>query len=125
MKKIFCILCCFLILFPFIIKTGLFVWYKVNQNYISEVLCINKSKLELRCKGCCVLNTKLKQTEQPKEKNETNLPVLKSEREWNWLALVYEFKQNPETGMQHYFGIYKCCFSAQCLKKIFHPPSSF
>ncbi len=79
--------------------------------------------MELRCEGCCILNTKLKQTEHTEEKNETSPPFIQSEKEWNWLALVYEFKQNPQTGMQHYFGISKWCFSAQCLKKIFHPPS--
>lgn len=35
--------------------------YKVNRDFFAEVLCINKSKPELNCKGQCALTQKLKQ----------------------------------------------------------------
>jgi hypothetical protein len=34
--------------------------YSINKNYISEFLCVNKDKPELRCEGKCHLNKQLK-----------------------------------------------------------------
>jgi hypothetical protein len=38
-----------------------FVTYALNYDYISKVLCINKDKPEMRCKGACQLMKKLQQ----------------------------------------------------------------
>ena len=40
-----------------------FVEYALNYDYISKVLCINKDKPEMRCKGACQLMKKLQQQE--------------------------------------------------------------
>ena len=40
-----------------------FVEYAINYDYISKVLCINKDKPEMRCKGTCQLMQKLQQQE--------------------------------------------------------------
>jgi hypothetical protein len=60
--------------------TQLFVYagFTINRKYIAEVLCVNRDRPELNCKGKCYLMRKLKQAEQ-KEKaheNEKLNPVL-------------------------------------------------
>lgn len=41
-----------------------FIEYAVNYDYISEVLCINKNKPELSCKGKCYVMQKLEKQRQ-------------------------------------------------------------
>ena len=43
--------------------------FKLNQNYIASVLCENRSKPVLQCKGKCYLTKKLKQADE-KEKSQ-------------------------------------------------------
>ena len=60
-------LICFMISANF---TRLFIYagYEVNQKYIAEKLCENRSKPWLNCNGRCYLMKKIKQAEE-KERN--------------------------------------------------------
>ncbi len=58
-----------LILFQSFSKVWIILSFKVNQNYIARVLCINRDKPEMRCKGKCVLMQRIKASEE-KEKKE-------------------------------------------------------
>ncbi|MBM1105689.1 hypothetical protein JQC67_05995 [Aurantibacter crassamenti] len=51
------------------------VWadYCMNNEYIREVLCINKEKPKLECDGKCYLATMLKKESQKKESDEKML----------------------------------------------------
>lgn len=40
--------------------------YVINQDYIAEVLCINKDKADLKCAGKCYLMQQLKEQEKNK-----------------------------------------------------------
>ncbi|WP_246001706.1 hypothetical protein [Mucilaginibacter gracilis] len=44
--------------------------FEVNQKYIADNLCINKSKPWLHCNGHCYLMNKLRQTEEKEKKQE-------------------------------------------------------
>jgi hypothetical protein len=48
----------------FIIYAG----FKLNQGYISSVLCENRDKPVLKCNGKCYLTKKLKQAEEKEKK---------------------------------------------------------
>ena len=43
--------------------------YVINQDYISEFLCINKDKPELNCNGKCYLMQKIKAQNEEKKQN--------------------------------------------------------
>lgn len=73
------ITCCILILSFFasqISKLSIYVNFKINQNFIAEVLCINKDKPMSTCNGKCYLSKQLKEQQEqdekqtPKERNE-------------------------------------------------------
>jgi hypothetical protein len=51
--------------------TQLFIYsaFELNKEYIASVLCVNRDKPKLNCKGKCYLNKKIKQAEE-KEKNQ-------------------------------------------------------
>jgi hypothetical protein len=44
--------------------------FKANQNYITKVLCENKSRPALNCNGHCYLIKKLRQAEEEEKKRE-------------------------------------------------------
>lgn len=46
-----------------------FIYYNLNQEYIINVLCENKSKPELKCKGKCFLKKELKKSTEENDKN--------------------------------------------------------
>lgn len=102
----------------------IFLSYKVNQDYISAVLCKNRAKPELSCNGKCILADQLKADE---EKDSRDVPPKSKESKelLFWLA-------PPNRS-----GSISCAASAQARaffpyleppkaifdKGIFHPPS--
>lgn len=54
-KKIWAFFFLILILWPSWRIGLVFAWYKVNQNYIAQELCMNRGKPFLNCDGKCVL----------------------------------------------------------------------
>ncbi len=49
----------------------IYVNFKINQDYIAEVLCINKDKPDLKCNGCCQLKKELKAQEDRSKQKES------------------------------------------------------
>lgn len=50
-----------------------FVQFKLNQDYIAKVLCINKDKPELKCNGCCQLKKEIAEKEREHEKRDKTI----------------------------------------------------
>src|SRR5690606_37715172 len=50
-------------LFKAFLAPAVFIDFKLNQDYISKVLCINRDKPQLDCDGQCVLMQKMKGTQ--------------------------------------------------------------
>lgn len=67
---------------PNLTKIGILIDFKINQDFIAEVLCINKEKTMTTCNGKCYLSEQLKKAEEQEEKQ---APTNKKER----LEVVY------------------------------------
>jgi hypothetical protein len=64
---------------PFKLYTP-YLSYKINYNYIANVLCENKDKPEMNCKGKCHLNKELKKTaEEESQKKGLQVKSLETE----------------------------------------------
>ena len=61
------------------------VEYAINYDYISKVLCINKDKPEMSCKGTCQL---MKKMEQQQEKDFQSLRILIEEYPIGFVELI-------------------------------------
>jgi len=99
------------------------VEYAVNYDYISEVLCVNKSNPELHCNGKCYLSKEIAKT------NDTDSsPLNKTKNSGQKLLDIYvlpeitainksenAFFLNPDF-------LYKTAYSFLFLKSIFKPP---
>ncbi len=48
-------------------QLGIYVSFKINQDYIAEFLCIEKDIPESTCQGCCQLKDKLEDHEKQKQ----------------------------------------------------------
>ncbi|WP_442264648.1 hypothetical protein ACSIGC_09810 [Tenacibaculum sp. ZS6-P6] len=98
-----------------------FVEYAINYDYIAKVLCINKDKPELSCKGKCQLMKKLKQQQ---EDDFNSLRIAMEEYPIGFVSVlevkkrdVYQKKQEANFG---YHKNYKFLFHPS----VFHPPTA-
>lgn len=96
--------------------------FKVHQDYISKVLCINKDEPQSGCGGKCYLKTQLKEQE---EKENKQVPVNSNEKNEilfvNNLVIKDEPNDHLNTKSQKW-GQYKDSYSFEYLYQIFHPP---
>lgn len=77
MRKAFSILIITALMLPNLTKFGILIDFKINQDFIAKVLCINKDKQMSTCKGKCYLSEQLKKAEEQEEKQ---APTSKKER---------------------------------------------
>ena len=66
--RITSILLIFLTLSSSVTRLVCYAGYELNKDYISKVLCENKAKPILQCKGKCYLSKKIKQAEEQDQK---------------------------------------------------------
>lgn len=126
LKKAFSILMIFATLLPSFLKFGILVDFKINQDFISKVLCINKEKPEMACNGKCYLMKQLKEVENQEEKQ---VPKTSNER----LELVYFYSKNS-FNFKYIINSYKSksnsfyendFYTSSFIPSIFHPPKHF
>lgn len=70
------------VMLPSLIKMGILIDFKINQDFIAEVLCINRDKPMSTCNGKCYLSEQLKKAEEQEEKQ---VPTSNKER----LEVIY------------------------------------
>lgn len=68
-KKLFCILLCFIVLLQNFGTAVVFISYKINQAYIAANLCENRNNPRMHCNGKCQLRKQLQREEQQEQKN--------------------------------------------------------
>ncbi len=65
------------LMLPSLAKIGILIDFKINQDFIAKVLCINREKPMSMCNGKCYLSEQLKKAEEQEEKQ---APTSKKER---------------------------------------------
>ncbi|MCL7988466.1 hypothetical protein M8998_10995 [Sphingobacterium sp. lm-10] len=123
MRKIFSILMIGIIMIPNLTKVGILINFEINQSFIAEVLCVNKSKPMTKCNGQCFLAKQLKKAE---EQNDTKVPLIKMEKlemaffssdtplDFQSITEQYVARLNPAKGIEFY--------TSSFVADIFHPP---
>ncbi len=113
-----------LILLQSFSKAWIVFSFKINQDYIAKVLCINRDRPERHCDGHCVLMQRIKADEERDKKQVQR--ILKSQQE-----IVYSFEQvagaatdiakEKPNDLASAF-IYLGPFTSPLNKGVFHPP---
>jgi hypothetical protein len=101
-------------------KLGVIGYYQLNQDYIAEVLCINKEKPLSTCHGQCFLKQKLNLAE---EKEKAPAPLGKEKIEIIVFLVSqchYLFKGVPERSILN--SAYDQNYSSDHTRSTFHPP---
>lgn len=95
--------------------------FKLRQDYIAKVLCINRDKPEMHCNGRCILMQKMKKAQQ-KEQSPQNQHS-KSEILWLHCAglLQLDFQVNLPVILEHH-PFKSDFYSYTLLRSLFHPP---
>ncbi len=104
-------------------QAGVVIWFHANRAYIASVLCENKSKPELKCKGNCQLNKKAKNNS---DKDDRNLPA--SVNKWVEISPC-EIVSTPALFNLHeargkYYSAHPGFYAFKPNHAIFHPPTS-
>lgn len=122
MKKLFSILLLSAFLLPQLVKVGIFVSFKANQDFIAKVLCINKDKPEMKCNGKCHLAKELNKTENKDE----NLPITISNKTEITLFIenqeTFELKKQLGFLTKERFSDIKKDYHSSFIDGVFHPP---
>ncbi len=110
---------------PILTKIGILIDFGINQDFIAEMLCVNKDKPNTTCNGKCYLSEQLKKVEEQKEKQAPN-PNPKEEK----LEVLYYY-ENPRAYLKIIAGNYLMkintayknkLYSFTFVVDIFHPP---
>ena len=99
------------------------VEYAVNYDYITKVLCINKSRPEIHCNGKCYLSKQLAKTNDSESS-----PLQKSKNSGQKILDIYILPAITEISITEKFPffnfhfLYETAYSFLFLKPIFKPP---
>lgn len=92
--------------------------FKLNQQVIEDVFCINKEKPEMKCQGKCHLNTMLSEAQ---ENNDENVPAFNFQSDYQYIPVSSVSLFSPAVVS---FAV--CCSPEEILSSyrnsIFHPP---
>ncbi|TLX75795.1 hypothetical protein E9993_09585 [Labilibacter sediminis] len=103
-------------------KVWILVDFRIHQEYIAKVLCINKNKPQSSCKGQCHLKKQLQQAEE-KEKKQTPA-LLKNKAELVFIVFHIPFFSSPDSHMDKniVFTYNESLYSTLFIKTLFKPP---
>lgn len=97
--------------------------YAVNYDYISTVLCINKSKPELHCNGKCYVSKELAKTNDS-DSSPLNKTKSSGQKVLDICTLpeITGIQKTEKLLHQNFNFLYETAYSFLFLKHIFKPP---
>jgi hypothetical protein len=97
--------------------------YAVNYDYISTVLCINKSKPELHCNGKCYVSKELAKTNDS-DSSPLNKTKSSGQKVLDICTLpeITGIQKTEKLLHQNFNFLYETAYSFLFLKPIFKPP---
>lgn len=119
MRQLIVILLIPLILSPVLSRTWTLVSFKIHQDFIARVLCINRDVPEVMCNGTCYLDQLLEENQQNEES-----PLAAAQK----FELLYFVNGKAQPGKIPVSEVSGCIpyFSraivTNYLESIFHPP---
>lgn len=119
MRQTLSILLTLTVLLPALNKAWIIIDFKINQEYIAKVLCINKDNLQNTCNGKCHLKRQLKETE------EKQIPAALKEKAELEFLLANKTKVSPYTNMndpQIWINYNDSIHSSLLINNLFRPP---
>lgn len=107
-------------LFKAFLAPAVFIDFKLNQDYISKVLCINRDKPQLDCDGQCILMQKMKGTQDADHPEQSQSAKAQLLEIFSEIAPAFQPLSFPV--VRNDFFTYDEEVSLENFSKIFHPP---
>ncbi len=122
MKSILVYLLIGLMLWQSLLRLGIYMDFKLQQDYIARVLCVNRDKPIVACNGYCQLQTRLQSSDT--EEGTDKLPIEMERYELNMLMpTLPDFQwDTPYYDLIGHSSPYRALFSELTLRPVFHPP---
>lgn len=123
MHRVVAILLLLSLSFQCLVKLGVVTWYEVNKSYVSQTLCENRDKPQMKCHGKCYLKKQLAKTDnsedQSKNKTERSSQTTIDFIVSSGITLAYvQVAPLPAEN-----GIYRSFVTENIPQPIFHPPA--
>jgi hypothetical protein len=122
LKIILALFLAFTILFPTIGKLGIFITFKINQEYIAKNLCEQRNIKNNKCHGCCQLKKKLAENDKQEQKQ---MPRGSNEKS----SLSFDYFCRELSGLSCNFSVeevnfntYSSFLPASHIGSVFRPP---
>lgn len=100
-----------------------FAVFKLNQEYITKVFCINRAKPELKCDGKCYLKKSIDASKEERKSKPASPPDEKS------IVLFYDFAtvptETPDEAKSNKYFTYLALILTGRSKDIHHPPDTY
>ncbi len=116
----------FILLFCLHVQPGvnLSIWldYLINNEYIKEVLCINKAEPELKCNGKCHLAKQLKKNELPAQNHNKLSGVKIFKIKYVAFSSLWPVGNTLFQSLNNAMSSYRLPFYKGIVVKVFHPP---
>ena len=114
-----------IIMIPSLVKFGIMIDFKINQDFIAKVLCINKDVPTSTCNGNCYLTRQLKKVEEPHEQQTSNTTKEKVEIIYCLSDNIIELDGFTGVYIEQAYPIFVNKFwSSIHAIAVFHPPQS-
>ncbi|EAY26897.1 hypothetical protein M23134_04847 [Microscilla marina ATCC 23134] len=111
-----------MLLLPNLQRVWILIDFKVNQDFIAKVLCINKEKPKLACHGSCHLSKKLQEQKKQEKKQ-----VPQSQKDTHNILFFSKALTKVNCAyldLGQLVGYYPGFRSFDLPNKIFHPPQT-
>jgi hypothetical protein len=109
-----------IMLFKAFLAPAVFIDFKLNQDYIVKVLCINREKPQLECEGQCILMQKMKSTQDHEGPEQSQSPKTQLLEIFSELTSLFQPLSFPSSDQA--FFMYDEEVSSENFSRIFHPP---
>lgn len=97
-----------------------YIDFKLNQDYIARVLCINRDKPQMQCNGHCILMQKMNEAQDQTSSEENQAPkklILET-----FCESLFEFQTLSWLFDKHAIASFPKKLHASYFDKVFHPP---
>ena len=118
------VMVCFFFI-PIGLKSGIYVSFKINQDFIAAELCENKEKPEMKCHGKCYLAKQIQRVDNNEKEEKTpqtilQLPSILLFYQELGISAVTSSIVDKITGKQYYNQQFNTSISH--VNAVFHPP---
>lgn len=96
--------------------------FKAREEFIAEVLCINKDQPITLCKGQCYLTRQLQKTEDKQDKQAAGSKNEKQELLYCSSCIPFDFLNRPHALSPLFPSFKELAYHTSCINTVFRPP---